>query len=152
MLRPTSLFRKYIIHALSVLMALIVGFSTLDLAWILIQDLITPPTFFLEPSEILDLFGLFMLVLIGLELLETIQIYSAEHVIHVESVMMVAIIAIARKVIILDIKELPFQTLLGISSVLVALGAGYFLFKRARSSYFVAGIDDRKCKVRLTTE
>ena len=130
-LHPDELFRKVVINALVTLMGLTVVFSTIDLAWLLVKDLMTPPTFLLDTEELLDLFGLFMLVLIGLELLETIRIYSVEHVIHVESVMMVAIIAISRKAIILDVKELPFQTLLGISALMTALALGYYLFKRA---------------------
>jgi uncharacterized membrane protein (DUF373 family) len=41
-------------------------------------------------------------------------------------------IAIARKVIILDVKELPSATLLGIAAIIITLSSGYYLFKRAR--------------------
>ena len=44
--------------------------------------------------------GFFLLVLIGIELLETIKAYLLTNVIHVEIVLEVALIAIARKVII----------------------------------------------------
>lgn len=64
-------------------------------------------------------------------LLGTFMAYLAEHVIHVEVVFMVAMIAIARKVIILDVKELPSATLLGIASIIIALSAGYYLFRHA---------------------
>lgn len=65
------------------------------------------------------------------QLLGTFMAYLAEHVIHVEVVFMVAMIAIARKVIILDVKELPSATLLGIASIIIALSAGYYLFRHA---------------------
>ena len=46
--------------------------------------------------------GGFLLVLIGIELLDTIKAYFRENTIHVEIVILLAIIAIARKVILLD--------------------------------------------------
>lgn len=137
--------KSVVVNALMILMTITVVISTGDLGWLLLKDLISPPTLLLDVAELLDLFGLFMLVLIGLELLETIKIYSVEHVVHVESVLMVAIIAVARKAIILDVKELPFQTLIGISVLLISLAAGFYLFKRARARYYLADFDDRKC-------
>jgi uncharacterized membrane protein (DUF373 family) len=81
---------------------------------------------------LLDIFGYFLLILIGVELLETIKAYLSEHVVHVEIVLEVALVAIARKVIILDVKELPSLTLIGIAAVIVALAAAYYLEKRGR--------------------
>ena len=57
---------------------------------------------------------MFLLVLIGVELLETVKMYLAKKTVHVEVVFTVAMIAIARKVIILDVKELFSLTLIGI--------------------------------------
>ena len=73
-----------------------------------------------------------MLVLIGIELLETIKTYIMENVIHLEVVLMVAMIAIARKVIILDIKKVPSPTLMGIGVIIIALSVGYYLVKQVR--------------------
>ena len=124
-------FERAIIASLIFLMAVTVLFSALDLGWLVIQQLLAPPCFLMDVNDLLDTFGLFLLVLIGLELLETFKAYLAEHIIHVEVVFMVAMIAIARKVIILDVKELPSATLLGIASILITLSGGYYLFRRA---------------------
>ena len=43
---------------------------------------------------------------------------------------MVALIAIARKVIILDLKDLPSLALFGIASLILAISVAYFLVKR----------------------
>jgi uncharacterized membrane protein (DUF373 family) len=80
---------------------------------------------------LLDLFGVFLLVLIGIELLDTIKVYFKENVVHVEVVVLVAIIAIARKIVILKAEELPGETLLGIAAMLVALALTYYLIRRA---------------------
>jgi len=39
--------------------------TTIELAWILVKDVLTPPVFLLEIEEILELFGLFLLVLLA---------------------------------------------------------------------------------------
>jgi uncharacterized membrane protein (DUF373 family) len=47
-----------------------------------------------------------------------------------EVVFAVALIAIGRKVIILDVKEIPSLSLLGIAAIILSLSFGYFLVKR----------------------
>ena len=123
-------FEKGVTVTLVVLMALVVLLATIELGWIIIKDIITPPAFLLEIDELLDIFGLFLLVLIGVELLETIKAYVKENVVHFEVVLTVAMIAIARKVIILDVKELPSMTLVGIASIIVALAAAKFYYRK----------------------
>jgi len=123
------------IQALMVMMAIVLGLATLDLGWLIIKDIMTPPYFLLNVDQLLDIFGLFMLVLIGIELLETImKTYITQDQPHYEVVLSVAIIAIARKVIILDLKEIDSLSLIGIASIVLALTAGYFLMKKSLSS------------------
>jgi uncharacterized membrane protein (DUF373 family) len=132
MLDHLKTFEKGVTFTLVVLMALVVLLATIELGWIIIKDIVTPPVFLLEISELLDIFGLFLLVLIGVELLETIKAYIRESVVHVDVVLTVAMIAIARKVIILDVKDLSAMTLLGIASIILALAAAGYAFKRMR--------------------
>lgn len=92
-------FEKAITGVLVVLMAVVVLLSTVELGWVIIKDVITPPVSLLDISEMLDIFGLFLLVLIGVELLETIKAYMKDNVVHIDVVLTVAMIAIARQVI-----------------------------------------------------
>ena len=121
---------QVILVALVLMMSVVVFLSTIELGWILIRDIVTPPVVLLDIDELLDVFGVFLLVLIGIELLETIKTYFVEHVIHAEVVIEVAVIAIARKVIILDVKELPSLTLLGIAAIIITLAVAYWVVKR----------------------
>lgn len=126
-------FKRAVIISLTVMMSFVLLLSTVELGWLIIKDVSSPPVFLLDINELLDIFGLFMLVIIGIELLETImKTYLTEGVDHVQVVMAVAIIAIARKVIILDVKELPSLTLIGIGVIIFALSAGYYLIKYKR--------------------
>lgn len=126
---------KVVIHALMVMMALVLLLATVELGWIIVKDIFSPPVFLLEIEELLDIFGLFMLVIIGIELLETImKTYLKENVNHVEVVFLVAMIAIARKVIILDVKDVSGVTLVGIGAIVITLSAGYYLIRRKDNS------------------
>ena len=128
-------FQKIIILVLVVLMAVVLLLSTIELAWVIIKDIITPPIILLEIDELLEIFGLFMLVLIGIELLDTIaKTYMNESADHAQIVMAVAIIAIARKVIILDVKDLSGFALVGIAAIILALSIGYYLIKKKHAA------------------
>ncbi|MDJ0829799.1 MAG: phosphate-starvation-inducible PsiE family protein [Desulfobacterales bacterium] len=52
-----------------------------------------PPIFLFEINELLEIFGFFLLILICLELLESIRIYLIEGALHVQIVLEVALIA-----------------------------------------------------------
>lgn len=126
-------FERLIVFSLISMMALVVLLATVDLGWIIVQDIITPPRFLLEIGEVLDIFGFFLLILIGVELLETIKAYLVEHAVHTEIVLEVALIAIARKVIILDVKEISALGLIGIAALVITLAVAYRLERRSRS-------------------
>jgi uncharacterized membrane protein (DUF373 family) len=89
MLAVVKKVERLIILSLVILMLVVVLLSTIELAWVIAKDIITPPVLLLEIIELLEIFGLFLLVLIGIELLEMIKIYLEEKVIHVEVVFMV---------------------------------------------------------------
>ncbi len=129
----TSWLRKFehtIIKALIVMMAVIILISTIELGYLLVKDIITPPYFFFEIDELLELFGFFLLILIGVELLETIKAYLRDKVVHSEVVLEVALIAIARKVIILDLKEYDTTILIGIAALIVTISGAYYIVRR----------------------
>lgn len=120
---------KTIVVSLIIMMVIVLLLATIDLGVVIIKNIISPPIVLLDINELLDIFGLFMLVLIGIELLESVKTYIAKKEIHAEVVFAVALIAVARKVIILDVKELSSLTLLGIAAIVIALSVGYYLLK-----------------------
>jgi uncharacterized membrane protein (DUF373 family) len=125
-------FERLIIMALLAMMVFVVFLSTIELAVILVQEMLKPPFLLLNIDEMLYVFGFFMMVLIGIELMETVKIYLEEEKVHVEVILMVAVIAISRKIIIMDIKDVGALDLLGIAAIVLALSSGYFLIRRGR--------------------
>ncbi len=126
-------FEKIIITALLVMMIIVVFLGTIELGIILVTQMMNsePWPLMLGIDEMLTGFGFFMMILIGLELVETIKVYLISDEIFVEVIFLVAIIAISRKVIILDFKKTDPMTLLGMAAIIIALSAGFFLVKKA---------------------
>ena len=77
----TGILKKFehaIVLALIFMMMVVVVISTLELGYIIIKDILSPPIFWLEIDELLEIFGFFLLILIGVELLESIKVYLVE--------------------------------------------------------------------------
>ena len=124
-------FEFFIVLALLLMMMIALLASTIELGFILVQQLLEPPTLLLDVKEMLTVFSFFLMVLIGLELVESIKMYLEDDVIHVEVVVLVAIIAVARKIIVIDYYSVSYEILLSIAALMIVLSAGYFLLKRA---------------------
>jgi uncharacterized membrane protein (DUF373 family) len=73
------------------------------------------------------------MVLLGLELLETLRIYFREHDVRVEVILVVAMIAVGRRIIEVDFDHTQVQQLLGVSVLMLSLAVSYFLVKRAHA-------------------
>jgi len=127
-------FEKMIVVSLIVMMVFVVLISTIELAVLIIKDIIEPPRYWLGIDQLFEIFGFFLMLLIGVELLETIKAYLSESVVHSEIVLEVALIAISRKVITLDVKAYEPLTLLGIAALIVSIALAYFFIRKRRSN------------------
>ena len=88
------------------------------------------PPFFMVP-DIVNMFGVFLAVLIAYEIFANITLYLRTDVFPVKLVVATAVMAIARKVIILDMEEYSALDLVGIGTVVLALGIAYWLISQA---------------------
>lgn len=121
---------KRIIHlclkTLGLLMILVIIFGVIDVAWTIYQRFMAQPRFILTMGDILMTFGAFMVVLIAIEIFQNIILYLRDDVIHVKIVLATALMAIARKVIILDYDGLDPLYIFATGVVLLATGVTYF--------------------------
>lgn len=83
-----------------------------------------------------------LLVLLGLELLDTVKVYFREHTVRVEVILLVGLIAMGRHVLEIDLHHIEPLILFGFSSLLLALAISYFLVKRAQLSSIKNGLED----------
>ena len=115
------------VRVLAVLMTFVIVMGVVDVGRVLYETLRTPPLMLLPISEILTTFGAFMAVLIAIEIFVNITIYLREDVIPIKVIMATALIAVARKVIILDVDKVEPPYLWGLASVVLAMSIGYWL-------------------------
>jgi uncharacterized membrane protein (DUF373 family) len=127
-------FERTVIGCLISMMVVVILFSTVELAVLILKDIIAPPRYWLGIDQLFEIFGFFLLLLIGVELLETIKAYLSSNVVHSEIVLEVALIAISRKVITLDVKQYEPLTLIGMAAMIVSISVAYSLIKRCRAT------------------
>lgn len=128
-------FGKVMITTLIIMMSLVLLLAVVELGYIIGKDIMAEPFLMLDIDDLLEIFGMFLLVLIGIELLDSIKTYIKDNIIHVEVVLMVAIIAIARKVIILDVDKYSALTFVGIAAIILALAIAYYLIKKVHRDH-----------------
>jgi uncharacterized membrane protein (DUF373 family) len=121
---------RFGVKALAVLMTLVILWGILDVGWVMYKRLIQPPILVLRISDILFLFGALLVVLIAIEIFLNITLYLRNDVIHVRLVIATALMAIARKVIVFDFKEIGHQYVYATAAVVLALGITYWLITK----------------------
>jgi uncharacterized membrane protein (DUF373 family) len=115
------------IKVLAVLMVFVIFLGVLDVIYSLYEELRTPPMLYLTVSEIFEIFGTFMVVLIAVEIFINIRLYLGSNVLPIKLVIATALMAIARKVIVLDITQTEPIYIFAIGLVTLALGVTYWL-------------------------
>jgi len=135
MLKFLKKFERIIAFILIGMMSLVIIFSVLELGWTIAKDIIDNfkgPLNFMVLDNLLAIFGLFLLILIGVELLETMKIYLREDTVHIEVILLVAIIAIARKAVVLDLEKVDALTIMSLGVLVIALAIGYYIIKKVQ--------------------
>lgn len=128
---PLILWLQRIIHfairILALLMTGIILWGVADVVWMLYRQLIEPPFLLLNISDIFAIFGAFLAVLIAVEIFVNIVLYLRDDVIHVKLVMATALMAVARKAIILDFTQISSAYVYATAALILALSIGYWL-------------------------
>ncbi len=114
------------------MLAVVVVLSTLHLGKLIGEEIWQQPRFLIPVDGLIEVFGYFLLVLIGVELLETLRAYLKKDVIHVRVVLEVALIAMARKAIIEEPTTIPGLTLFGVAALIVALALAYYFERQTQ--------------------
>ena len=122
---------RFLIGGIIVVMSLILFLAFLDILYVIWEKVITPPILIIDANELMSILSIFLLLLIGLELLETVKTYLKEDVVHVEFIVLVAITAVARKAIVWDFKKYTTEELISLAIIILSLGITYFLVKKA---------------------
>jgi uncharacterized membrane protein (DUF373 family) len=133
-LKVLHVFERIVVILLLLMMMAVVGTAVYEMMEMTVTSL--GPNYpadqeLLTLNELHNIFGFFLLILIGIELIETIKVYLLDDSIRVEIVFLVAMIGIARHVIDLEYKTMEPLALIGIAAVILALTIGYYYLKKS---------------------
>ncbi len=127
------LFKQGILGFVLIVLVVVLTLGAVELAVTGVQEILKPPMFLLDITKLTQIFSIVLMLVIGLELIESVEVafFSKEGINKlVEYIILIAVIAIGRKIIILDVSHLEPLTLFGIAAIFLALSVGYFLLKR----------------------
>ncbi|MGB7893418.1 MAG: phosphate-starvation-inducible PsiE family protein [Microcoleus sp.] len=113
---------------LSLAMIWVILLSVCDLLIFLAKEFVNHSDNLLKDT-LFVIFGLFLNVLIALEILENITAYLKKHVIQVELVIVTSLIAVSRKIIILDLEKKTAADLIGLATAIFALSISYLIVR-----------------------
>ncbi|MDZ7964704.1 MAG: phosphate-starvation-inducible PsiE family protein [Nostoc sp. DedSLP03] len=117
---------------LSIFMVIVILVTIGDLGIFIFKELFAVP-YGKFNSTLYKIFGLFLNILIALEILENITAYLRRHVFQVELVIVTSLIAVARKIIILDLEKVPGIDIIGLGIAILALSISYLIIRLSNS-------------------
>ncbi len=77
--------------------------------------------------------GVFFSVLLTMEIIQTIKVFSHSHTVKLKIILIVSLIAVTRKILMLDISDVGPMAEFAIAALIIALSAGYFLVSKSES-------------------
>lgn len=129
-------FIHVIAFVLLIVAMIFISFQTIELLWESFQNLFTRFSerglhgLDFNPEYGMTALVLFFNVLLGLELLETIKVFNQSHTIKVKIILLICLIAISRKIFIMDIEKHEALEDFGVAAVILALSISYFLVSK----------------------
>ena len=131
-LKGIAKIENIVSKVLAIVLVFVIFIALFDLLKLLTYDLFmtNPKGVFTAP--LLKIFGMFLNVLIALELMENITAYLRQHVIQLELVIITALTAVARKIVIFDSKA--DGDLTGLAIAVLSLSISYWIVRSQSQS------------------
>lgn len=134
-------FESVIALFLTLLITLVVIVAAFRLLAGIINGLVLGAMNPLDHKVFQNVFGEIMTVLIALEFNHTLQyvVTRQQNIIQTKVILLIALLAIARKFIILDIKETTAETMFGLAAITLAVGIVYWLLRERDDRLSITG-------------
>jgi uncharacterized membrane protein (DUF373 family) len=130
--RVTAAVERLVVGALLILLMVTILVGTVIVGWSLIQDLLDFRALVANPKALFDVFGLFVAVLVGVELLRILRHLVRSHEVDTMLVVETALIALCNKVITLNLSAVSWTTLLAIAALILALAGAIHALRGER--------------------
>ena len=128
-----GVFERLAVGALVVLLMATIFFGTVVVAWSLIEDLLRTQELVAEPRVLFDIFGLFVAVLVGVELLKILRHLLLAHEVNTALVVQTALMALCNKVITLNLAAASWTTLVAVAALILSLAAAVYALRVERA-------------------
>jgi uncharacterized membrane protein (DUF373 family) len=128
-----SRFECQLSRILAGLLMVVLAASTVQLVIVTAQVLLQPSQDWLG-GQLLQLLDRLLLILIGLEVLQNLTAYLRDHTFQTELVVLTALTAVARKLIVMPPgHEKDPLTLIGVGVVILCLAGAYALLRQRKT-------------------
>ena len=126
-------YERQLAKALALVLALVIGLVTLELLVDTTIAVVKLQTNWFD-GGLIKLLDRLLLIFIALEVLQNVTAYLRDHVVQIELVLLTALTAVARKVIVLPPgTENKPQLMAGFGLIIVGVAAAYWLVRKTRS-------------------
>lgn len=125
---------------LIVVLSVVIVISAPGLVILIRDELLADPAWVIDTAKIPVILDLVLWVLITIELMDSIRIYIARHVLHLETVLSLAMIALARKIITLKLAAYEPVTIIGVAGLVVATALAYYFVRKSHKECGMQGI------------
>lgn len=129
-----ALYQRYeqaVIVVLIVLIAVIVAFAVWNLAVKMLSSLVSSTFDPTDYAVFQSLFGMILTVIIALEFKRSLVVVAGrwQSVVQVRTVILIALLAIVRKLLILDLASTDALQLIALAAAILSLGSVYWLVR-----------------------
>jgi uncharacterized membrane protein (DUF373 family) len=130
-----SVFERLAVSALMLLLMATILFGTVVTAWSLVEDLGQVHELVAEPKVLFDTFGLFVAILVGVELLKILRHLLQAHEVDTALVVQTALMALCNKVITANLSNMDGTKLGAVAALIAALAAALYALRRTASAH-----------------
>ena len=121
---------KWIIRFLMAVLTICLLLATAHLVKVIYDKISEPPFLLLDVNTLFEIFNLLLIIAVGYELIKSLLTIITSDTIPAADIMLIAIIALANKMITLDVKHTDAPVLYGLAAIMVSLGSTFFFLKR----------------------
>jgi len=127
-------FELSVFYILSGFIALYIAIEVIELAYQFAKALLSgggdSGRLLITKEQTAKVLPVFFNILIAIELIDTFNVYVKEHSIKVQSILLIGLIAVGRKLLVLDIGHADGLSNIGLAAIILALSVGYYLIRK----------------------
>jgi uncharacterized membrane protein (DUF373 family) len=131
-------FEVFVFYMLSAIIVIYIAVELIELVYQFGKALLTKndtsTRLLITKEQTALVLPVFFNILIAVELIDTFNFYIKEHSIKVQSILLIGLIAIGRKLLVLDVGHSDGLSNLGLAAIILALSVGYYLIQKSKES------------------